>query len=106
MYFGLHLSSLNHGCILSITVSNYDRTSGSRCAIILVQPFTTVRSPRSLIPMTGSFGDLVTYQNENGEYMKLTAGATVDRVHLMLRDEKGRTVDLQDQSWLIELEII
>ena len=61
---------------------------------------------RAMIPMTGTFGDLVVYQNENGEYMKLTAGATVDRVHLMLRDEKGRSVDLQEQSWLIELEII
>ena len=65
-----------------------------------------IGSAIALIPITGKFGDLVTYQNENGEYMKLTAGATVDRIHLMLRDEKGRSVDLQEQSWLIELEII
>lgn len=71
-----------------------------------VRSSNDIGSAVALIPMTGNFGDLVVYQNENGEYMKLTAGATVDRVHLMLRDEKGRTVDLQDQSWLIELEII
>jgi len=71
-----------------------------------VRSSNDIGSAIAMIPMTGVFGDLVVYQNENGEYMKLTVGATVDRVHLMLRDEKGREIDLQDQSWLIELEII
>ena len=71
-----------------------------------VRSSTELGTAFACIPMTGNFGDIVVYQNENGEYMKLNAGQTIYRVHCMLRDEKGNQVDLNEQSWLNELEIL
>lgn len=71
-----------------------------------VRSSTELGTGFAMIPMTGSFGDVVVYSNENGEYMKLNAGETINRIHVMLRDERGVLVDLNGQSWLIELEIL
>jgi hypothetical protein len=71
-----------------------------------VRSSTELGTAFACVPMTGSFGDVVVYQNENGEYMKLNAGQTIYRIHVMLRDEKGVLIDLNEQSWLIELEIL
>jgi len=71
-----------------------------------VRSSTELGTAFACVPMTGAFGDVVVYQNENGEYMRLSAGNSIYRVHVMLRDEKGVQVDLNEQSWLIELEIL
>ena len=71
-----------------------------------VRSSTDLGSAIAMIPIRGAFGDVVTYQNENGEYMRLNAGSTLSRIHMILRDESGREISLQGQDWLIELEII
>ena len=71
-----------------------------------VRSSTELGTAFACVPMTGSFGDVVVYQNENAEFLKLNAGTTIYRIHVMLRDEKGVQVDLNEQSWLIELEIL
>jgi len=71
-----------------------------------VRSSTELGTAFACVPMTGAFGDVVVYQNENGEYLSLNAGSTIYRIHVMLRNEKGVQVDLNEQSWLIELEIL
>lgn len=80
--------------------------SSSSLATDDVRSTTNIDQVFATIPIKGAFGDLIVRENSTDDMMRLISTSSISRIHVILRDDEGQVVNLQNASWLIELEFL
>lgn len=80
--------------------------SSSSLATDDVRSSTEIGQVFAVCPLKGAFGDLVVRENSTDDMMKLVSTSSISRIHIILRDEDGDVLNLQNSNWSIELEFL
>ena len=92
--------------VYSLLPTKTIQLSSSSLATDDVRSSTEIGQVFACVPLKGAFGDLIVRENSTDDMMKLVSTASISRIHIILRDEDGQVINLQNSNWSIELEFL